>query len=93
MLIFHLKRNAAWIGPLTNSFQKKCAITCWAHKFVLDIEKIQNSGFLSYLEKKRLINSLIKKIKKENEYEFNYWCNRDKIDKMSKKIENYRKVN
>ena len=35
----------------------------------------------------------MKKIKKENEYEFNYWCNRDKIDKMTEKIENNGKVN
>ena len=47
----------------------------------------------SYLEKKRLIDRIIKKIKKENEYEFNYWCNRDKIDKMTEKIENNWKVN
>ena len=44
---------AGWIFPLTNTFQKKCAISCWAHKFVLDIEKIQNSGFFSYLKKKK----------------------------------------
>ena len=36
---------------------------------------------------------MIKKLKKENEYEFNYWCNRDKIDKMTEKIENNWKVN
>ena len=65
MLIFHTKRNAGWICPLTNSFQKKCAISCWAHKFVLDIEKIQNSGFFSYLKEKRLINRIIKKLKKK----------------------------
>ena len=35
---------------------------------------------------------MIKKLKKENEYEFNYWCNRDKIDKMTEKIENNWKV-
>ena len=43
--------------------------------------------------KKRLINTIIKKIKKENEYVFNYWCNRGKINKMTKKIENNWKVN
>ena len=35
----------------------------------------------------------MKKIKKENKYEFNYWCNGDKIDKMTEKIENNWKVN
>ena len=93
MLIFHFKRNAGQICPLTNSFQKKCAISCWPHKLVLDIEKIQNSGFFSYLKKKRLINRIIQKIKKENEYEFNYWFNEDKMDKMTEKIENNWKVN
>ena len=43
--------------------------------------------------KKRVINRLIKTIKKENEDELNYWCNRDKIDKMTEKIENNEKVN
>ena len=76
MLIFHLKRNAGWICPLTNSFQKKCAIKCWVHKFVFEVDKIQNSGFLSYLKKKRLINRIIKKIKKENEAKFKRWCNK-----------------
>ena len=53
LLIFHLKRNAGWICPLTNSFQKKCIISCWVDKFVFVVEKIQNSGFFSYLEKKK----------------------------------------
>ena len=55
MLVFHLKRNAGWICPLTKSFQENCTINCWAHKFALDIDKIQNSGFFSYLEKKDLL--------------------------------------
>ena len=93
ILIFHLKRNTGWICPLTNSFQKKCTISCWAYKFVLDVEKIQNSVFFLCLEKKRLIDRIIKKIKKENEHEFNYWCNRDKIDTMTEKNENNWKVN
>ena len=89
MLIFHLKGNAGWICSLTNSLQKKCTISCWAHNFVLGPE--QCLFFLS--RKRRLINGIIKKIKKENEYEFNYWCNRDRIDKMTEKIENNWRVN
>ena len=53
ILIFHMKKNLGWIWPLINSFQKKCTINCWAHKFVFDVEKIQNSGFFSNLEKKK----------------------------------------
>ena len=61
ILIFHLKRNAGWICPLTNSFQKKCATKFWAHKFVFDVDKTQNSGFLLHLKKKRLIDRIMKK--------------------------------
>ena len=35
----------------------------------------------------------MKKIKKENEDEFNRWCNREKFDKMTEKIENNCKIN
>ena len=38
-------------------------------------------------QKKRLIERIIEKIKKENEDEFNRWCSRDKIDKMIEKVE------
>ena len=91
ILIFHLKRNAGWICPLTNSFQKKCAISCWVHKFILDVEKIQNSGVF-FMSKKKDINRIIIK-KKKSENEFNRWCNRGKIDKMTEKIQNNWKVN
>ena len=53
------------------------------------LKRSRTVGFFSYLEKKRLIDRIIKKkINKENEYEFNYWCNRGKIDKMTEKVEN-----
>ena len=42
---------------------------------------------------KGLIDSIMKKIKKENEDEFNRWCNREKLDKMTEKIENNCKIN
>ena len=50
-------------------------------------------GFFSYLKKKGLIDRLIKKIKQGSEVEFKRWCNRDKIHKMTEKIENNWKVN
>ena len=65
ILIFPMKKNVRYIFPLTNSFQKKCPIKCWAHKFVFKVEKIQSSGFFLVSRKKRLIDRLIKKIKKE----------------------------
>ena len=55
------------------------------------VEKIQNSGISK--KKKRLIDRLIKKIKKENKAEFTCWCNRGRINKMTEKIDNNWKVN
>ena len=57
------------------------------------LKRSRTVGFFLITKKKRLINRIIQKIKKENEYEINYWCNRDKIDKMTEKIENNWKVN
>ena len=90
ILIFHLKRKAGWIFPLVNSYQKKCTVGGWVHKFVFEVEKIENCNFLSYLKKKKLL--IEKKNKEENEIEYNCWCNRDKIEKMTEQIFNW-KVN
>ena len=49
--------------------------------------------FYCISKKKRLIDRIIKKTKKENEAEFKRWCNRDKTDKMTEKIENNWKIN
>ena len=43
--------------------------------------------------KKRLIDRSIKKIKEKKEDEFNRWCDREKIGKMTKKFEKNWKVN
>ena len=89
ILIFHLKRNAGWICPLIDSYQKKCAVGCWAHKFVFEVENIEKCNFLAYFEKKN-IEGQIKKIEEENEIEYNRWCNRDKIDKMTEQLVNWK---
>ena len=66
ILIFHLKRKAGWIFPLVDSYQKKCTVGGWVHKFVFEVEKIENCNFLSYLKKKKKKNYLYKKkIKKK----------------------------
>ena len=59
----------------------------------LTLKRSRTVGFFSYLKKKRLIDRLIKKIKQGSEVEFKRWCNRDKIHKMTEKIENNWKVN
>ena len=64
ILIFHLKRNAGWICPLVDSYQKKCAVGCLAHKFVFEVENIENCNFLSYFEKKNT-EEQIRKLKKK----------------------------
>ena len=79
-----------WICPLVNSYQKTCEIGCWAHRFVFEIERIQMSHFFLYLEKTKLVYGAIKKIKEENEAEFIRWCNRDRIDKMTEQIFNWK---
>ena len=66
-----------------NSYQKKCEIGCWVHKFEFKIASIQSSHFFSYLKKTKLVDRAIKKIKEENEAEFIHWCNRNRIDKMT----------
>ena len=90
ILIFHLKKNAGWICPLVNSYQKKCEIGCWVHKFEFEIERIQSSHFFPYLKKTELVDRVIKKIKEENEAEFFRWCNGDRIDKMIEQIFNWK---
>ena len=66
ILIFHLKKNAGWICPLMNSYQKKCKIGCWAHKFVFEIERIQSSHFFTrILNKQNLLTERLKKLKKK----------------------------
>ena len=63
ILIFHLKKNAGWICPLGNSYQKKCKIGCWVHKFEFEIERIQSSHFFFLILKKQ--NLLIEWLKKK----------------------------
>ena len=46
ILIFHLKRKAGWIFPLVDSYQKKCTVGGWVHKFVFEVEKIKKSNFI-----------------------------------------------
>ena len=48
------------------------------------------SHFFLYLEKTKLVDRAIKKIKEENEAEFIRWCNRDRIDKMTEQIFNWK---
>ena len=48
------------------------------------------SHFFLYLEKTKLVDGAIKKIKEENEAEFIRWCNRDRIDKMTEQIFNWK---
>ena len=50
------------------------------------LKRFKTVGFF-VSQKKRLIERIIEKIKKENEDEFNRWCSRDKIDKMIEKVE------
>ena len=80
---FSFEKNTGWICPLVNSYQKKCEIGCWVHKFEFEIASIQSSHFFSYLKKTKLVDRAIKKIKEENEAEFIHWCNRNRIDKMT----------
>ena len=40
--------------------------------------------------KKKNIEGQIKKIEEENEIEYNRWCNRDKIDKMTEQLVNWK---
>ena len=54
ILPFHFKRNAGWICPLVNSYQK-CAVGCWAHKFVFEVEKLKTAIFYLTSKKKLLI--------------------------------------
>ena len=48
ILIFHLKRNAGWLCPLIDSYQRKCAVGCWTHKFFFEVENIENCNFSTY---------------------------------------------
>ena len=91
VLIFHMEKNVGWICPLTKSFHKTCTVKCWAHKFVFTLKRSRT--VVSQKKKKRLIDRLIKKIKKENKAEFTCWCNRGRINKMTEKIDNNWKVN
>ena len=65
ILIFYLKRNAGWICPLVDSYQRECAFGCWVYKFVFKVEiklRLFLKSAISYLTlKKKIVDRKIKK--------------------------------
>ena len=96
ILIFYLKRNAGWICPLVDSYQRACAFGCWVYKFVFKVEiklRLFLKSAIFYLTlKKKIVDRKIKKNKDDNANDYNRWYNREKINKMTEQTV-YWKVN